>query len=93
MSTPTIPLPLAEPPLATVLLSWYCGCYVGPARWHPGNDSFEPRDCDCSFTAEATLEEWEERDCATECPACGADLHQADGHATLLPARPAQVPI
>jgi len=65
----------------TITLNWYCGYFVGPAKWqHLGDWVLEPDECCTEFTTEVTQEEWDDGAIYATCPSCGAELTLEDDH-------------
>lgn len=62
-----------------IIADWFCGCYVGPPKWH-GTKVYEPDDCYTIFSTIENLSDFEDEACVAVCPSCKADLAQADDH-------------
>lgn len=58
---------------------WYCGCYVGPAKWQ-NTETYEPDECCAEGEIEVDEEDWKDEDVVMECPECGAELAQFMDH-------------
>lgn len=61
--------------MSEIKLRWYCGHYVGPAKWQNSED-FEPDECGTRFDTEDTRENWDACSCTATCPSCGAEMTQ-----------------
>ena len=77
-------LPLMDDPLDVLAGSWYCGHYVGPAKWRQSGDwVLEPDECSGEGPFEISREEWNDLVFGVHCTECGAELFAGDGHFTL----------
>jgi len=74
---------IVERPCETVRVKWYCGMYVGPAKWQ-GVDRYEPDECCAEGEAEVDREDWQQGSAVVFCTKCGSRLHQADSHLELI---------
>jgi len=68
-----------------VRIGWYCGYFVGPMKWHYGNDwYYEPDECATEFETEEDLSDWQEGYCQATCPTCGGTLEQSEAEPWLI---------
>ncbi len=63
-----------------IIVSAFCGYYVGPPKWQPGLSDweFEPDDCDTEFAIQSTLYSWLAGHVPVICPSCGAEFQPED---------------
>lgn len=65
--------------VSVIKLHWYCGCFVGPSKWH-GTEVYEPDECTAEGEIEVDPDDWIDGIVAINCTSCGAELTQCMGH-------------
>lgn len=68
-----------------VMVTYYCGMFVGAPKWQRGQDwHYEPDECDTQGIAYVDLDDWKQGVAMVVCDGCKNKLSQADDHLSMI---------